>query len=68
MASLGSFLLLATFVVCAYSAVISVAGARRGSRRLIAVAALEMALAHLGHRFDSGAGVAAVARHIAERG
>src|ERR1700724_1190180 len=35
MASLGSFLLLATFVVCAYSAVISVAGARRGSRRLI---------------------------------
>src|ERR1700691_1275318 len=35
---------------------------------LIAVAALEMALAHLGHRFDSGAGVAAVARHIAERG
>src|SRR5580704_16653234 len=35
MASLGSFLLLAAFVVCAYSAVISVAGARRGSRRLI---------------------------------
>jgi cytochrome c-type biogenesis protein CcmF len=35
MASLGSFLLLATFVVCAYAAVISVAGARRGSRRLI---------------------------------
>src|SRR4249919_1155627 len=35
MASLGSFLLLASFVVCAYSAVISVAGARRGSRRLV---------------------------------
>ncbi len=35
MASLGTFLLLATFVVCAYSAVISVAGARRGSRRLV---------------------------------
>ena len=35
MASLGSFLLLATFVVCAYSAVVSVVGARQGSRRLI---------------------------------
>ena len=35
MASLGSFLLLATFVVCAYSAVISVVGARKRSRRLI---------------------------------
>lgn len=35
MASLGSFLLLATFVVCSYSAVVSVVGARRGSRRLI---------------------------------
>src|SRR4026207_470363 len=35
MSSLGSFLLLASFVVCAYSAVISVAGARRGSRRLV---------------------------------
>ena len=35
MASLGSFLLLATFVVCAYSAVISVVGARQRSRRLI---------------------------------
>jgi len=35
MASLGSFLLLSTFVVCAYSAVISVVGARRRSRRLI---------------------------------
>src|SRR6266850_706001 len=35
MASLGSFLLLVSFVVCAYSAVISVAGARRGSRRLV---------------------------------
>src|ERR1700726_3957838 len=35
MASLGSFLLLAAFVVCSYAAVVSVAGARRGSRRLI---------------------------------
>src|SRR2546426_7309776 len=35
MASLGTFLLLATFVVCSYAAVISVVGARRGSRRLI---------------------------------
>src|SRR5260370_41282828 len=35
MASLGSFLLLATFVVCSYAGVISVVGARRGSRRLI---------------------------------
>lgn len=35
MASLGSFLLLATFVVCSYAAVASVVGARRGSRRLI---------------------------------
>ena len=35
MASLGSVLLLATFVVCSYAAVASVAGARRGSRRLI---------------------------------
>src|SRR5712691_2633599 len=35
MASLGSFLLLATFVVCSYAAVVSVAGARRGSRRLV---------------------------------
>jgi cytochrome c-type biogenesis protein CcmF len=35
MASLGSFLLLVSFVVCAYAAVVSVAGARRGSRRLI---------------------------------
>src|SRR4051812_28796568 len=35
MASLGSFLLLSTFVVCAYSAVISVVGARQRSRRLI---------------------------------
>ena len=34
MASLGSFLLLAAFVVCAYSAVISVVGARQRSRRL----------------------------------
>src|ERR671935_1642743 len=35
MASLGSFLLLATFVVCSYAAGVSVAGARRRSRRLI---------------------------------
>src|SRR6478736_232989 len=35
MASLGSFLLLATFVVCAYAVVASIVGARRRSRRLI---------------------------------
>ena len=35
MASLGTFLLLASFVVCSYAAVICVVGARRGSRRLI---------------------------------
>src|SRR6185436_15487933 len=35
LASLGSTLLLATFVTCSYAAVASVAGARRGSRRLI---------------------------------
>src|ERR671935_896073 len=35
MASLGTFLLLATFVVCSYAAGVSVAGARRRSRRLI---------------------------------
>ena len=35
MASLGYFLLLAAFVVCAYAAAMSVAGARRRSRRLI---------------------------------
>src|ERR1700686_353801 len=35
MASLGTFLLLSTFVVCCYSAVISVVGARRRSRGLI---------------------------------
>jgi cytochrome c-type biogenesis protein CcmF len=35
MATLGSFLLLATFIVCSYAAVISVVGARRGSRPLI---------------------------------
>src|SRR4051812_30919960 len=34
-AALGSFLLLATFVVCSYAACASVVGARRGSRRLI---------------------------------
>ena len=35
MASLGTFLLLSSFVICAYAAVASVVGARRGSRRLI---------------------------------
>src|SRR5947207_13755662 len=35
MASLGSFLLLTTFVVCSYAAVVSVVGARQRSRRLI---------------------------------
>ena len=35
MASLGTFLLLASFVVSSYAAVVSVAGARRRSRRLI---------------------------------
>src|SRR5262245_60312689 len=35
MASLGSFLLLAAFVVCSYAAAISVVGARKHSRRLI---------------------------------
>src|SRR5918995_6449778 len=35
MASLGSFLLLAAFVVAAYAAAISVAGARRRSRALV---------------------------------
>src|SRR5262245_1312579 len=35
MASLGTFLLLSTFVVCSYAAVVSVVGARQRSRRLI---------------------------------
>src|SRR6202521_130208 len=35
MSSLGTFLLLAAFVVCSYALVASVAGARRRSRRLI---------------------------------
>jgi cytochrome c-type biogenesis protein CcmF len=35
MASLGSFLLLATFVVCSYAAAVSVVGARRRSRALV---------------------------------
>ena len=35
MAALGTFLLLASFVVFAYAGVISVVGARRGARRLI---------------------------------
>ena len=33
MASLGSFLLLAAFVVCSYAAVVSVVGARRAFAR-----------------------------------
>jgi cytochrome c-type biogenesis protein CcmF len=35
MPALGTFLLLATFVVCSYAATAAVVGARRGSRRLI---------------------------------
>jgi cytochrome c-type biogenesis protein CcmF len=35
MASLGSFLLFATFVICAYAVAASLSGARRGSRRLV---------------------------------
>src|SRR5450759_3482860 len=35
MASLGTFLLLVSFVVCSYAAAVSVVGARRGSRRLV---------------------------------
>ena len=35
MATLGSYLLLVAFVICAYAASISVAGARRRSRRLV---------------------------------
>jgi cytochrome c-type biogenesis protein CcmF len=35
MARLGTFLLLASFVVCAYAVAVSVAGARRRSRRLV---------------------------------
>ncbi|HEV2983836.1 MAG TPA: cytochrome c-type biogenesis CcmF C-terminal domain-containing protein [Vicinamibacterales bacterium] len=35
MGSLGNFLLLASFVVCSYAAVISVVGARRRARRLV---------------------------------
>jgi cytochrome c-type biogenesis protein CcmF len=35
MASLGTFLLYASFVVCAFAIAVSVTGARRGSRRLI---------------------------------
>jgi cytochrome c-type biogenesis protein CcmF len=35
MASLGYFILLTTFVVCSYAAGVSVAGARRGSRKLV---------------------------------
>ncbi len=35
MAYLGQFLLLAAFVVCSYAVAVSVAGARRGSRRLV---------------------------------
>ena len=35
MASLGSFLLMATLVVSAYAIAVSIAGARRGSRSLV---------------------------------
>jgi cytochrome c-type biogenesis protein CcmF len=35
MAALGYFVLLLTFVVCSYAAGVSVAGARRGSRKLV---------------------------------
>src|SRR6266850_3893758 len=35
MASLGSYLLLTAFVICAYAAAVSIAGARRRSRRMI---------------------------------
>jgi cytochrome c-type biogenesis protein CcmF len=35
MPALGTFLLLATFVVCSYAATAAVVGARRGSRRLV---------------------------------
>ena len=35
MATLGAFVLLATFVVCIYAAAVSVAGARRGSTRMV---------------------------------
>jgi cytochrome c-type biogenesis protein CcmF len=35
MASLGTFLLFATFVISAYAVAASLAGARRGSRRLV---------------------------------
>jgi cytochrome c-type biogenesis protein CcmF len=35
MATLGAFILLATFVACIYSASVSVAGARRGSTRMV---------------------------------
>ena len=35
MATLGAIILLTTFVVCIYAAAASIAGARRGSGRLI---------------------------------
>ena len=35
MATLGAFILLATFVACIYAASVSVAGARRGSTRMV---------------------------------
>jgi len=38
MSSLGYYLLLTAFVVCAYAAAISVAGARRRSRALVRAA------------------------------
>jgi cytochrome c-type biogenesis protein CcmF len=63
MASLGTFVLLATFVVSAYSVAVSVAGARRRSRRLtesgvgalhLAAALLTVASAVIVHAFVTG--------------
>src|SRR3954467_2285422 len=60
MPSLGNFLLLASFVVCAYAIATSVAGARRRSRRLVESgigafhlipALMTVASAVLGHAF-----------------
>jgi cytochrome c-type biogenesis protein CcmF len=63
MASLGTFALLATFVVCAYAAAASVAGARRRSRRLVesgigafylVAAIMTLASAVIVHAFATG--------------
>ena len=60
MASLGSFILLTTFVVCAYAAAVSVVGARRRSTRLtesgvgafyLAAALMTLASAIIVHAF-----------------